>query len=140
MTFRLATAADCLLLAALNHQLIRDQGHRNAMTVPQLEQRMREFLAGEYRAVIFEINGETVAYALFREQPDELYLRQLFVVRHKRRQGIGRTAIGLLLSQIWPKNKRLTVEVLVANEHAIAFWHAVGYKDYALTLEIMPSA
>jgi len=140
MRFRFATAADCPLLAELNHQLIRDEGHRNAMTVPQLERRMRDFLAGEYQAVIFEKDGAVVAYALFREQPDEIYLRQLLVVRQKRRQGIGRMAVRLLLSQIWPINKRLTVEVLVANEPAIAFWHAVGYKDYALTLEIMPSA
>ena len=79
-----------------------------------------------------------VAYALYREQEQEIYLRQLFVVRHHRREGIGRRAIEILRSQVWPKTKRLTVEVLVTNEIALAFWRAVGYKDYALTLEIMP--
>jgi len=29
MTFRAATVDDCPLLAELNHQLIRDEGHRN---------------------------------------------------------------------------------------------------------------
>src|SRR6266700_3632155 len=111
MKFRQATADDCPLLAVLNHQLIRDEGHRNRMTVPELEQRMRGWLSEEYRAVIYEDGGEIVAYALFREQAEEIYLRQLFVVRHRRRQGIGRRAMEILRSQVWPKCKRLTVEV-----------------------------
>jgi GNAT superfamily N-acetyltransferase len=108
------------------------------MTAPELEQRMREWLSGEYRAVIYEDGGEVIAYALFREQPEEIYLRQLFVVRNRRREGIGRRAMEILREKVWPNNKRLTVEVLVANESAINFWRAVGYKDYALSLEIVP--
>jgi ribosomal protein S18 acetylase RimI-like enzyme len=45
----------------------------------------------------------------------------------------------LLRSKIWPKHKRLTVEVLFQNEAAIAFWRSAGYKDYSLTLEILPA-
>jgi len=138
MTFRGATLGDCPVLAELNHRLIRDEGHRNAMTVPELEQRMRGWLTGEYRAVIFEDGDEIVAYALYREQPEEIYLRQLFVVRNRRRQGLGRRAVEILRSEIWPKTKRLTVDVLVTNKTAIAFWRAVGYADYSLTLEILP--
>src|SRR6266487_1460207 len=138
MTFRAATLDDCPQLAELNHQLIRDEGHRNPMTVPELEHRMRGWISGEYRAIIYEDGGEIVAYALFREQPEEIYLRQLFVVRHRRSQGIGRWAVDILRSQIWPKTKRLTVEVLVANTRAVSFWRSVGYADYALSLEILP--
>ena len=138
MTHRSANAADCPLLAGLNHQLIRDEGHRNRMTVPELEQRMRGWLSGEYRAVIFEDGGEVVGYALFREQAEEIYLRQLFIVRHRRRLGLGRRALEILRSQVWPKDKRLTVDVLVSNQNAVAFWRAVGYQDYCLTLEIVP--
>jgi predicted acetyltransferase len=108
------------------------------MTVAQLRQRMLSWISNDYRAVIYEDGGEVVAYALYREQDHEIYLRQLFVVRQRRRQGIGRRAIEILRSDVWPKAKRLTVEVLVTNERALAFWRAVGYKDYALTLEIMP--
>jgi hypothetical protein len=75
MNFRHATLNDCALLAELNHQLIRDEGHRNPMTVPELEQRMKGWLASEYSAAIFENGGEVVAYALYREQPEEIYLR-----------------------------------------------------------------
>jgi len=138
MKFRRATSDDCGLLAELNHQLIRDEGHRNRMSVAELEQRMREWLATEYTAILFEDGGEVVAYGLYREEDDEIYLRQLFVARNRRRQGIGRGAMEILRSKIWPKEKRLTVEVLAGNTAAVAFWRAVGYKDYSLTLEILP--
>jgi predicted acetyltransferase len=42
----------------------------------------------------------------------------------------------LLKESIWPDNKRLTVEVLTANTPAVAFWRAMGYRDYSLMLEI----
>jgi predicted acetyltransferase len=128
-----------VLLAGLNHQLIRDQGHRNPMTVPELEQRMKNWLAEAYTAVIFEDGATVVAYALYCEQPEEIYLRQLFVVRDRCRQGIGRQAVEILRSQIRPRNKRLTVGVLVGNTAAVAFWRSVGYRDYSLTLEILPT-
>jgi len=138
MTFRQATLDDRALLAELNHQLIRDEGHRNRMTVAELEQRMRGWLASEYAAIIFEEDKEIVAYALYREQAEEVYLRQLFVVRDRRRQGIGRQAFEILRSKVWPASKRLTVDVLVQNSAAVAFWRSVGCKDYCLTLEILP--
>ena len=138
MNFRRATLKDCAALAELNHQLIRDEGHRNSMTVPELEQRMKGWLTAEYAAVLFEKDGEVVAHALYREQPEEIYLRQLFVMRNRRRQGLGRRAMEILRTQIWPKHKRLTVEVLVQNEAAVAFWRAMGYRDYSLALEILP--
>ena len=110
------------------------------MTVRQLEKRMKDWLASEYSAVIFEERKKVVAYALFREDVKEIYLRQLFVVRNRRRRGIGRQAFEILRNRIWPKGKRLTVEVLVQNESAIAFWRAMGYEDYSLLLEMMPAA
>lgn len=141
MEYRVATIADCPTLADLNYQLIRDEGHRNPMTITQLEERMCGWLAaGEYQAVLFEENNAVVAYALFRETDAEVYLRQFFVVRERRREGIGRRAMGVLFSTFWPRNKRWIVSVLVKNVSAIAFWRAMGYTDYDLTLEMMPGA
>jgi len=138
MEHRFATDSDLDLLAEWNHQLIRDEGHRNAMTVDELRGRMRGWLGGEYKAVIFGPAADPVAYALYRENATEVYLRQLFVRRDRRSEGIGHSAVDALRSQLWPRHKRLTVEVLTANVRAVEFWRAVGYKDYCLTLEIMP--
>lgn len=48
--------------------------------------------------------------------------------------------IEKLRTSVWPKHKRLTVDVLVHNAAAVAFWPAVGYKDYNLTLEVLPES
>lgn len=132
-----ASEADISLLAEWNHQLIRDEGHRNPMTVEQLAERMGKWLQGEYRAVVFSTD-EAAAYALFKVEADMVYLRQFFVRRDRRRSGIGRAALGILREEVWPRGVRLTVDVLCRNQNAIAFWRSVGYRDYCLTLEMMP--
>jgi len=138
LQFRRAVLADVPLLAEWNRQLIQDEGHRNRMTLSELEARMRGLLEGEYTAILFEQGGEPLAYALYRRDADSLYLRQFFVERSHRRQGVGRQAMTLLLREIWPPDARVTVEVLVHNRAAHAFWRSVGFRDYAVTLEMLP--
>ena len=138
MEYRVTGNDDLNFLAGWNHQLIQDEGHRNTMTVAELRTRMRGWLEGEYQAVVFVRGAKPVAYALFKESAAEVYLRQLFVRRDRRREGIGRDAVAILQNDIWPRHKRLTVEVLTANRAAVAFWRSVRYRDYCLTLEVMP--
>ncbi len=137
LAWRFAGDADLDLLAEWNHQLIRDEGHRNPMSVPELAGRMRGWLAGEYRAVLF-LDPDPVAYALFRTEDTLVHLRQLFVRRDRRRTGVGRSAIALLRRDVWPGSHRLTVDVLAGNHAAVAFWRSLGYRDYSITMEIPP--
>jgi GNAT superfamily N-acetyltransferase len=139
MEYWFATVEDDLdLLAEWNLQLIEDEGHRNPMMLPELRNRMQGWLEGEYKAVVFGPGASPLAYALYREDADEIYLRQLFVGRGYRSGGIGREIMNILRAEVWPANKRVTVEVLTNNLRAVAFWHTVGCKDYALTLEMPP--
>jgi GNAT superfamily N-acetyltransferase len=140
MRARKAIESDAPLLGELNHQLIQDEGHRNPMSIPQLQERMRGWLVKDYTAILFENETGVFAYALYREEPEFIYLRQLFVQRPFRRQGLGRKAFQLLQSQFWPAQKRLCVEVLTSNQAAILFWKAVGFQEYSLALEILPPA
>lgn len=80
MNYRFATSEDALLLAELNEQLIRDEGHRNPMSPVQLTDRMAGWLRAEYQAVVFEEGSSALGYALFRFEPDHVLLRQLFVL------------------------------------------------------------
>ncbi|MEX0716748.1 MAG: GNAT family N-acetyltransferase [Planctomycetaceae bacterium] len=137
LDWREASDTDVGLLAEWNHQLIHDEGHRNAMTVDQLAGRMKKWLAGDYRAIIFFIDAP-VAYTLFKEDATTIHLRQFFIRRDRRRTGVGRSAIDILRREIWPSSVRLTVDVLCHNGGGIAFWRNVGYRDYCLTLEIEP--
>lgn len=138
--FRFATVADAAQLAPLNAQLIRDEGHRNPMTEAQLAQRMTEWLAGEYRAVIFEIEGSMIGYALYRPEPDHIYLRQLFVCADHRHQGVGTQAMAWLWQHAWAGTPRVRIDVLIHNATALHFWHAVGFRDYCITMEMDPPA
>ena len=51
LEFRFAVQEDAALLGGMNQQLIRDEGHRNKMTLGQLQERMSGWLQGEYTAV-----------------------------------------------------------------------------------------
>lgn len=137
MHYRPATRADVPALAAMNAELIVDEGHRNRMSLAELEVRMAGWLQGEYRAVLIEStdqNATAAGYALFRDDPDYVYLRQFYVRPEQRRRGVGRAAIAWLRANAWG-GRRVRVEVLVGNEAAISFWRAVGFSDYCLTLE-----
>lgn len=136
--FRFATVADAERLAPLNAQLIRDEGHRNPMTEAELAQRMTDWLRGDYRAVVFEDGSDLIGYALFRAEPEHVYLRQLFVTADHRHQGVGRQAVAWLWQNAWKGTPRVRIDVLIHNAMAINFWHAVGFHDYCITMEMAP--
>ena len=139
--WRHATPTDADPLAEMNARLIRDEGSRNPMTVPELAERMLGWLrSGEYRAVLFSRGSQAVAYALYREEPQGVHLRQLFVDQTQRRRGIGRAALEVLRASVWPPGVRVTVEMLATNPEGVAFWRAVGFSEYATTLELLPTA
>ena len=112
MNYRFASPKDAPVLAPLNQELIRDEGHRNPMTLAQLNERLVGWLASDYRAVIFEDGPLVVGYALFRHEPEYVYLRQLFVLPSHRRKGIGRAALQWLWANAWVGVERLRIEVL----------------------------
>ena len=140
MKWRFATLDDVPILVRMNRQLTEDEQHRNRFkSEAWFKKRMKSFLNGEYDAVLFEIDGKAIAYALYRNHPehnDTIYLRQIFVDRSFRRRGLGRRAMEILMKEIWPREKRLTVEVLSHNEAAFLFYKSVGFREYSIELEM----
>ena len=122
----------------MNARLLEDEDHPNRnLKISELESRMRKWLvSGEYEATLFEIE-EPVGYALFRREPGEVFLRQFFVERDRRRQGIGRAAMELLLREVWWPLDRVTLEVRSRNAGAVQFWRSVGFSDYAIGMEFV---
>lgn len=139
ISWKFATREDAATLAEWNYILIRDEGHRNPMTVSQLRDRMRDWLQREYTAIILNVGNDPLGYALYRRDEDSLHLRQFFIRPEHRRRGYGRAGMRLLREEVWPKDLRLTVDVLCRNEAGVAFWRAMGYRDYCLTLELIPN-
>jgi len=142
LVLHVATPDDAPRLALWNRQLIEDEGHDNAMSVDQLEARMRAWLAAEYRALFFEEPAATgpAAYALLRETQEWIHLRQFFVARDRRRRGIGARAVALLRETVFAPDKPVIVEAMTWNHAALSFWRAVGFADRYVGLESRPAA
>jgi len=138
LNYRRAKVQDVPLLARLNQQLIEDEGHSNPMTLPELVERMRHWLGTGYNAIIFDDEHGVIAYAVYQEEAAQIYLRQFLVVRERRRRGFGRQAMNILFSKVWARDRRLTVSALWDNVPAMAFWRAMGYTEYSVTLEKQP--
>lgn len=120
----------------MNAQLIRDEDHRSSMSPAELRQRMSDWLtSGNYQAVVFETSDKACGYALYRREPDHVYLRQFYVAAEHRRQHVGSQAIDWPWQNAWPEVDRIRLDVLVGNAAAHAFWHAVGFRDYCVTME-----
>ncbi|MCA9262751.1 MAG: GNAT family N-acetyltransferase [Planctomycetales bacterium] len=135
ISFREAIVGDADRIAEMNQQLIRDEGHRNPMSLLELTDRMRVWLQGDYEAVVIHDNQAVIGYALFRRDPEHIYLRQFFVEPDRRREGIGRAAIAWMWNNVWADAVRLRLDVLVGNSTGRAFWHAMGFSEYCITLE-----
>ena len=140
LTFRVAAAADLPQLASWNKQLIEDESHDNTMSLEELVARMRNWLTTEYQALIFEDPAAPVAYALLRDTPEWVHLRQFFVARDRRRRGIGARAVALLRDSVIPPDKPVIVEAMAWNQPALLFWRAVGFADRYIGLESRPAA
>lgn len=139
MNVRTATPAEVPLLASLNKQLQIDEEHRLRMEIAELEPRMAGWLQEEgYEAAMFERDGETIGYALFRREQDHVYLKQFFICRPFRWQGLGRQAFEWLVRHAWHDMPHVYLDVLVNNERGIAFWQSLGFQDYCLTMEFQP--
>ena len=136
LEFRFAVECDVPWLVKMNRQLIRDEGHRNKMSISELEKRMSDFLHTEYEAVIVRSNQNDIGYALYRRDPEWLYLKQIFVVEPMRRKGIGLSLTKLLKNHPGKDYKRIRTDVLVNNPIGIHFWKAVGFKEYCMTMEL----
>lgn len=137
-----ASESDLDALARMNADLIADERGANPMTLDQLRDRFVDWMAsGFWQIVLFQFDGEPVGYALYAEVEAEheagaqdLYLRQLFISRARRRQGLGRQAAMLIAERATP-GQRLVLDVLAGNDVANAFWRAVGFEPYAITME-----
>lgn len=140
MEYRLATADDAPLLADVNRQLIQDEWGGGGMSLERLEERMRRWITeGDYTAVLFLEDGQTVAYSLVSVDEDSAFIRHFFVLHEHRGRGVGRRAIEVLFRDVIHPTMRVTLDVLASNHGGLAFWRSVGFRDYAVRMERLPA-
>lgn len=144
INLRPATLDDIDLLAEMNQQLIIDEGNSetmNTMTLPQLKERLQKWLSGKREGIIVERAGETIGYIIFWRREDEyfpyqhsIYIRQFFIQPSYRRRGIGKVAFDRIVSEHFPPDADITLDVLKSNSEARAFWSKLGFADYHTTM------
>lgn len=133
---RHAAPADLDLLARWNRTLQEDEGH-DPMSLQAITDRLRRWLSDNYQAVCFEVDGQPIGYALYRPtDPDTegpgIFLRQFFIDRNHRRQGLGTAAYGLFEQHI-TGDQIVALEVLASNPAGHQFWQSLGFRDYSTT-------
>ena len=138
-----ATLDDCDLLAAMNLDLIADEGSRNPMSVYELSERMRRWLRSDWDAVLIMMGAQVVGYTLYQvrpaqHQPDrpEVYIRQFFIKRLIRRRGVGRSAFEQIRTAFFPANAVIALDVLATNPDGRRFWENLGFRSYAANLRL----
>lgn len=133
-----ATESDIPQLAVLNRQLMEDEVHPHMLDLDSLRARMARWIAGEYHVLVFHNDARLCGYAAWCAEERGTYLRHFFICRDQRRLGLGRAVIDKLRRDHFPKDQPLQLEAAIWNTDAIAFWRAVGFKDFGLTLELKP--
>jgi len=134
---------DLPLLARMNRELADDEGHRNRMTIPQLEQRFRQFIEDGWTIDLFYLDEEIIGYATHRYEPDpsdpnarQIYLRQFYIVRHRRRGGAGHVAFDELVRARFKSGERIYLEVIENNPGGKVFWLRTGFTVYGTIMEL----
>lgn len=145
INIRNADTNDISCLAQMNLYLIQDEGSRNPMNIAELEQRMAGWLEGGWEAKLFysSKSADALGYAVFQIRTDEyfpaeklVYLRQFFIARERRHQGIGKQALGKLIAQCFPPDAKVVIDVLECNPNGRKFWESVGFVPYYTSMNL----
>jgi GNAT superfamily N-acetyltransferase len=132
-----ARSNEAALLAEFNRQLDEDEPHPHPLPVPALMERMTRWIGeGEYQVLVFRSGDQLIGYAVWRPEEFGTYLRHFFICRDQRRQGCGRAAIQLLCREVFPKDRPVNIDAAIGNKAGIAFWHAIGFQDFSLGMEL----
>ncbi|MBP1994101.1 GNAT family N-acetyltransferase [Paenibacillus eucommiae] len=142
LIWRKAAEPDLEVLAAMNKQLIDDEGSRNPMNLDQLRERMRDWMTTDWEIDLLCNSSGIVGYVLYQFRPasnsatrNEAYLRQYFIKRDYRNQGYGKEGIELLLTERLEGIETITIEVLETNPNGMRFWRKAGFLPYSTTMK-----
>ena len=136
-----ATRAEAPLLAELNRQLDEDEPHPYPLSLAALNERMARWIeTGEYDVLLFRSGGRVIGYAAWRMEDRGVHVRHFFICRDQRRQGLGRSIVKLLCRDVFPKDLPIQIDAAIGNKGGIAFWHAIGFRDIGLSMELKAGA
>lgn len=145
MEWKICTPEDIPQLSELNGQLHEDEG-AVPMETADREARLSRWIGSDYTAVLFSIQSQTLGYTLFRStDPDSegldqgVFIRQFFVIRDQRQQGIGRQMFHILREHVWKNGCGILLDTEYENSRAQAFWRSLGFSEHHVSFIRRPS-
>jgi GNAT superfamily N-acetyltransferase len=145
---RAAGPTDAETIVAFSHALSLEEGYP-APVLQVRDVRVEGFGPGaRFRALIAELDGRPVGYALFYPAYDTdhaargLDLQDLYVVAEARRQGAGRALMAAVARACQADGGRYVFwNALPKNRAGLAFYRAIGaLEEPVLTLSLQPDA
>jgi ribosomal protein S18 acetylase RimI-like enzyme len=101
-------------------------------SIKAMEQRLRR---PEGSFLVAERQGLVVGMAFAaEEEPNTLFLHQLYVLPDEQRRGVG-TALLSALPEAFPNADRMRLDVEVANRNAVQFYERRGFAALGLEAE-----
>lgn len=132
VNFIVASEENCVELAIFNKCLVDSGGSYNTMSIQELEKRMFGFLESGYMAVIFEVEGVHIGYALIDINKNPMFIRHYFIIEEYRRQGYGTAAFNKLI--VFLEVDRVDLTVLASNDIGFKFWTSCGLTPYEVVM------
>ncbi|WP_108125183.1 GNAT family N-acetyltransferase [Saccharospirillum mangrovi] len=117
-------------LAVLNQALIQEEGSDTRLSLDELSQRMRGWLAGYYQVVAAKDSNRLLGYCLFAVETNRVYVRQLYVVESARLSGYGKALLAWVEANT-PEQLPLHLKVLSGNHRVLGFYQKLGYQIHA---------
>lgn len=111
--------------------MLEDEKNDSKLSVDDLDRRMVAFLNGEYVAYFYQVDDETVGYALINMSETPKYLRQFFIAREFSAEGV-RARFFSALAELGEKT--MDLEVLARNEAGRKFWESLGFAPRSIYL------
>ncbi|MDI6871113.1 MAG: GNAT family N-acetyltransferase [Bacillota bacterium] len=143
LSLQAATGKDLPVLARMSCELIEDEGATTSRSLAEVEHRLAEWLEDGWSIDLFLHDGDIAGYAIYQFRPDEYYpertvayLRDFFIARPLRRQGLGRLAFDALIRERFPAASAVVLEVLVSNDKGREFWSALGFQPFSITMKL----
>jgi GNAT superfamily N-acetyltransferase len=139
-TWRRATPQDAAHLAEMNAELSRDEGAAPVGSLADYELRIRTWLEEDrYEAALAALDAETIAYVVWRDDPDyaDVFVRQYFVVPEHRGRGLGRRLFETAVAEFWP-DRTLRLDVYDSNPRGGAFWEGLGFVPFSRLMRREP--
>lgn len=138
-----AKLSDVPLLAQMNDRLVVDQGSLNPFSMAELEQRFNEWLqTGTWQVDVVLEREQVVGYAVYQQRedyyyPDQrvVYVRQFYIEREYRGQGVGRAAFQALRQSRFPKGFPVALDVVATNPAGQHFWSKLGFSPYFVAMK-----